>query len=202
MAENLNNGSGSTNAGSPDPSTETKPEGWKDEYRSYERQMPKKYWGHPYFQSKDTLDAALDGLLNPAKKAPESYALDAVDENQGKTLSSAFKELDLTQEQAKKVNDIYKDMIPKKPDYEDLLNKKYGTGRADAESMSDKALKAFLPKEAYESVKKADFSKNPDFVEFARLVGKNVGDDSDRHFGASTTQKRNMFSEFAKGTLK
>ena len=100
------------------------------------------------------------------------------------------------------MNDIYKDMIPKKPDYEDLLNKKYGTGRADAESMSDKALKAFLPKEAYESVKKADFSKNPDFVEFARLVGKNVGDDSGRHFGASTPQKRNMFSEFAKGTLK
>jgi len=158
-----------------------------DKYPSWQKNLPKAYWGDEKLKGFESLKDVIEVVTNPKPNAPEKYELELGDgfEDVEKILRKA----DVSQENAKALADAIKGKLPKKYSHESL-KEFYGDDFEQAEKDFSKAVEAMLGSD--EKVK-GNFIKlmdNPTVFEFARLVGKNLGDSPDLDLGKSQVSKK------------
>lgn len=167
---------------SQNPSLETQPSAdnsWDaDKYPSWQKSIGKEYWGNPKLQQFDSMKSVIESIVNPKTNAPEKYEL-SVSEDDSKEIVEAFKKADVSQEDAKAIEDAFGKFIPKKKTLESI-KETYGDDFEDADKFVSKAIEKVCG--TNDDLKKAlsdvSIKNDPAFFEFARIVGKNLGDNA------------------------
>lgn len=159
---------------------------WDSEkYPAYQKSFPKKYWGHEAFNGIGSMDEMLDRFVNPKKKAPEKY--EGISEELS-DVTDAFREADLSQDDAKKIADVLNKHLPKKYS-EESLKELYGADWEQAELDYTKAVEKII---SSDKDRKAfnEMKNNPVFFNFVSTVGKNLGDSPNLEIGKQTIHEK------------
>ena len=146
---------------------------WDSEkYDAYQKSLPKRYWGHEKLKDIHSTEELVERVINPKTKAPEKYEL-GLGDGFG-DVESVLRKADVSQEDAKALADAIKGRLPKRYSHEALMEN-YGADFEQAEKDFGKAVGKVL---ADERMREAflEFKDNPAIFEFARIVGKNLGD--------------------------
>lgn len=188
---------------SPNPNeTSTGNDGWDaNTNKPYMRQLGKQYWGDERLNKFDSLNGLVDAYLESTKsKAPDKYNFDE-GESDSEELSKTFKELDLSEDSAKKVYELVKKSRPEKVDIEKVLRERH-TDYDSFKKNADKTINAYMSEPIKELAEKYHLSSNPAFIEFASAIGKELGDDFHTSQNESrATPQKNIFYELAKKSV-
>ena len=153
---------------------------WDSEkYKAYQKSLPKKYWGHKALDDINSMEEMAERIVNPKPKAPEKYELGL---GEGfEDVENALRGADVSQEGAKAIADAFKGKLPKRYTHE-ALEENYGADFEQAEKDFGKAVGKILTdeklKDAFLGLK-----DNPAVFEFARIVGKNLGEEPNLGIG-------------------
>lgn len=187
------------NAPEQSTSTSTGDDGWDaSANKPYMRQLGKKYWGDERLKQFDSIGGLVDAYFEATQsKAPESYGDIPED------MSKAFKEMDLSKDNADKVLAMIEKAKPEVIDTEKVLRERHNEDYDTFKSQADKAINAFMDENLKELSEKYRLSSNPAFVEFASKVGHEVGDDFHDKSGESRGKPTsvNPFYELAKKSV-
>ena len=146
---------------------------WEEgKHPSWQKSIKKEYWGNEKLSKYESLNDVIESVVNPVPKAPEKYELglgEGFDD-----VESVLRKADVSQEDAKALADAIKGRLPKKYSHE-ALGEDYGADFEQAEKDFSKAVGKILTDE---KVKGAflELKDNPAVFEFARIVGKNLGE--------------------------
>jgi len=157
-----------------------------EKYPSWQKSIGKEYWGNEKLSKFGSMKDVMESIVNPQKKAPEKYEGISEEFND---LADALKNADVSQEDANKINDVLKKHLPKNYT-EGTLKDEYG---ADFEQ-ADKDFSQAVEKIFADEKNRKEFLKlknNPIVFEFARIVGKNLGDSPNLDIGKQEVHKDN-----------
>lgn len=143
-----------------------------EKYPSWQKSIGKEYWGHEKLKDFTSMKDVMESIVNPQKKAPEKYDIGA-DSDYDDTLE-AMRKADLSNDEAKEIYKAFSKHMPKKYT-EESLKDGYGADWEQAESDFSKAVENIFADEKMRKEFNA-IKNNPIVFEFARIVGKNLGD--------------------------
>ena len=142
-----------------------------EKYPSWQKSIGKEYWGNEKLAQFTSMKDVMESIVNPKKKAPEKY--DGISEELN-DVAELMKSADIGQEDAKKISDAISKHLPKKYT-EESLKDGYGADWEQAERDFSKAVEKILTDEKMKKAFK-EIKNNPVVFEFARIVGRNLGD--------------------------
>lgn len=143
-----------------------------EKYPSWQKSIGKEYWGNEKLKDFNSMKDVMESIVNPQKKAPEKYDIGA--DSDYEDTFEAMKKADLSNDDAKEVYKAFAKHMPKKYT-EESLKEGYGADWEQAESDFSKAVEKIFTNEKMKKEFKA-IKNNPIVFEFARIVGRNLGD--------------------------
>ena len=155
-----------------------------EKYPSWQKSIGKEYWGNEKLSKFSSMKDVMESIVNPQKKAPEKY--EGFSEEYS-DLADVLKGADVGQEDANKINDVLKKHLPKNFT-EESLKDGYGADFEQAEKDFSQAVEKIFADEK----NRKEFLKlknNPIVFEFARIVGKNLGDSPNLDVGKQQVHK-------------
>ena len=159
---------------------------WEEgKHPSWQKSIKKEYWGNEKLSKYESLNDVIESVVNPVPKAPEKYELglgEGFDD-----VEKVLKRADVSQENAKALADAFKGKLPKKYSHE-ALKENYGDDFEQAEKNFSKAVgKIFTDEKMKEAF--LELKDNPAIFEFARIVGKNLGEEPNLGIGKEQAGK-------------
>lgn len=176
-----------------DSSTSSAERTWDaDKYPSWQKSIGKEYWGHERLAEFGSMKDVIESIVNPQVKAPEKYVLGLSDEFED--VHEAMRKADLSQDGAKEIAKAFSKHLPKKYTSE-ALKERYGADWEQAESDFGKAVGEILTDEKQRKTFE-ELKNNPIVFEFARIVGRNLGDSPNLDIGKQQVHKNGSGDPF------
>lgn len=146
---------------------------WDSEkYPAWQKSIGKEYWGNEKLKDFGSMKDVMESIVNPKKKAPEKYDVGLDDDYSD--VAEALRKADLDNDSAKEIVKAYSKHMPKKYT-EESLKDEYGADWEEADKYVGKAVEEIFKDEKMRKAFK-EIKNNPVVFEFARIVGKNLGD--------------------------